>query len=153
MLKNLILIRLQSVLSGMFSQENSRSKNRGSGTKILLGILFLYVFAMFLLLFGQIFLTIRDVFVQLEMTWLYFGFMGLMVFLLGFIGSVFLTQTQLFEARDNEMLLSMPITPRCILASRMISLTEGWGKTISRIASTVISFSIMMPQARMNSEE
>ncbi len=122
MLKNLILIRLQSVLSGMFSQENSRSKNRGSGTKILLGILFLYVFAMFLLLFGQIFLTIRDVFVQLEMTWLYFGFMGLMVFLLGFIGSVFLTQTQLFEARDNEMLLSMPITPRCILASRMISL-------------------------------
>ena len=120
MLKTLTIIRLQSVLSGMFTQEKNSRKN--AGTTALLGIVMIYVVIMLLFLFSRIFLTIRDVFAEAGMTWLYFGFMGLMVFLLGFIGSVFLTQTQLFEAKDNELLLSMPVSPACILGSRLLSL-------------------------------
>ncbi len=122
-LKHLIFIRLQSVLSGLTAHDRgSGTKKVGNGAKASMAVLFLFVFAIFLLLFAQIFLTLRDPFVQSGMSWLYFGFMGLMVFLLGFIGSVFLTQTQLFESKDNELLLSMPISPRTILASRLISL-------------------------------
>ena len=120
MLKTLTIIRLQSVLSGMFTQEKNSRKN--AGTTALLGIVMIYVVIMLLFLFSRIFLTICDVFAEAGMTWLYFGFMGLMVFLLGFIGSVFLTQTQLFEAKDNELLLSMPVSPACILGSRLLSL-------------------------------
>ena len=35
---------------------------------------------------------------------------------------MFTAKAQLFEARDNELLLSMPIKPSAILASRMVSL-------------------------------
>lgn len=122
-LKHLISIRLQSVLSGLTAHDRgSGTRKAGRGAKASVAVLFVFVFAVFLLLFAQVFLTLRDPFVQSGMSWLYFGFMGLMVFLLGFIGSVFLTQTQLFESKDNELLLSMPISPRTILASRLLSL-------------------------------
>ena len=121
-LRQLISIRLRSVLSGLVSHDRSGAKAAGKGAKASVALLFLLVFAVFLLLFAQVFLTLRDPFVQSGMGWVYFGFMGLMIFLLGFIGSVFLTQTQLFESKDNEMLLAMPISPRTILASRLLSL-------------------------------
>ena len=38
------------------------------------------------------------------------------------MGSVFTAQTQLYNARDNEMLLAMPIPSAAILGSRMIML-------------------------------
>ena len=74
MLKTLTIIRLQSVLSGMFTQEKNSRKN--AGTTALLGIVMIYVVIMLLFLFSRIFLTIRDVFAEAGMTWLYFGFMG-----------------------------------------------------------------------------
>lgn len=42
---------------------------------------------------------------------------ALMVF-----GTVFTAKAQLFESKDNELLLSLPVRPRDILASRMASL-------------------------------
>ena len=39
-----------------------------------------------------------------------------------FIGSVFTAKSQLFEAKDNELLLSMPVPPGMILLSRMAAL-------------------------------
>ena len=38
-----------------------------------------------------------------------------------FVGSVFMAQTQIFEATDNDLLLSMPIPPRYVLLSRIAS--------------------------------
>ena len=43
------------------------------------------------------------------MDWLYFTLMGLMAILLGTFGSVFNTYSGLYLARDNDLLLSMPI--------------------------------------------
>ena len=44
---------------------------------------------------------------------------GIMALALAVFGSVFMTQTQLYDAKDNELLLSMPIRPLHILMSRM----------------------------------
>lgn len=49
----------------------------------------------------------------------YFEVIGLILFSLGFVGSIFVAQMQLFQARDNDLLLSMPIKPMAILASRI----------------------------------
>ena len=61
-------------------------------------------------------------FAQAGMGWLFFAFVALFAV----IGSLFLTlfyaQGAIFEAKDNELLLSMPIRPSAILASRMGSL-------------------------------
>ena len=54
--------------------------------------------------------------------WFYFAMAALTAFALCFIGSVFTAQQQLFSARDNELLLAMPIKPKFILGSRMVML-------------------------------
>lgn len=119
MLKNLVLIRIKSMFAGMFA----RSKKKISGGKIFLfALLGIYIIGCFGILFGGMFASIVDVFAQLGMAWLYFGLMGVMVFALCFVGSVFITQNQLYEAKDNDLLLSMPIPVKYILASRLLSI-------------------------------
>lgn len=56
--------------------------------------------------------------------WFYFALMGTLSILLGTFGSVFNTYSVVYLARDNEMLLSMPIPPSVILTTR-ISLVYG----------------------------
>ena len=53
--------------------------------------------------------------------WLYFAVMGLLSILMGTFGSVFNTYASLYLARDNDLLLSLPIPPGVIMASRLLS--------------------------------
>ena len=55
------------------------------------------------------------------MGWLYFALMGLMAMFLGAFGSVFNTYSSLYLAKDNDLLLSLPIPVRIIMASRLVS--------------------------------
>ena len=55
------------------------------------------------------------------MGWLYFALMGLLAVFLGAFGSVFNTYASLYLAKDNDLLLSMPIPVRTmLLASRLL---------------------------------
>lgn len=58
-------------------------------------------------------------FSQNGVLWLYYALAGGIAFLLSFLMTMFYAQGAIFEAKDNEMLLSMPIPPRAILASRI----------------------------------
>ncbi|UOO37643.1 hypothetical protein IZU99_10435 [Oscillospiraceae bacterium CM] len=58
----------------------------------------------------------------MRLGWFYFSMMGLAVFGLCFIGSIFAAQNQLFNAKDNELLLSLPVRPSDILIGRLASL-------------------------------
>lgn len=51
--------------------------------------------------------------------WMYFCFMGMIAILFGTFGSVFNTFSGLYRAKDNDLLLSMPIPPSYILLSRV----------------------------------
>ena len=53
------------------------------------------------------------------MDWLYFALMGMLSILFGTFGSVFNTYAGLYKAKDNDLLISMPIPPSKILLSRM----------------------------------
>ncbi len=55
-----------------------------------------------------------------SLPWLYYGIFTIVSFSLTFFLSIFETKSELFECRDNELLISMPIKPGDILASRMI---------------------------------
>ena len=55
------------------------------------------------------------------MDWMYFALMGLLAILLGIFGSVFNTYAGLYLAKDNDLLLSMPIPVNAIMASRLLS--------------------------------
>ena len=53
--------------------------------------------------------------------WLYFALMGLIAVLLGAFGSIFNTYAGLYLPKDNDLLLSMPIPVRIIMASRLLN--------------------------------
>ncbi len=53
------------------------------------------------------------------MEWLYFAMVGGLAFLISFMFTSIYAQGAIFEAKDNEMLLSMPIPPAAILGSRL----------------------------------
>ena len=53
--------------------------------------------------------------------WLYFALMGGIAMLLGAFGSIFNTYAGLYLAKDNDLLLSLPIPVRSIILSRLLS--------------------------------
>lgn len=57
---------------------------------------------------------------QAGMGWLYFALMGLLAVFLGVFGSVFNTYASLYLAKDNDLLLSMPIPVSMLLTSRLL---------------------------------
>ena len=62
---------------------------------------------------------------EMGLTWLYFAMAGTMALALSMLGSVFMTQAQLYDAKDNERLLSMPIPPKYILLTRCSQRRQG----------------------------
>ena len=121
MLKTLLKIQFASFKASLMRNRRRQAKG-GAGRTIGMALLFLYVIVCFFIMFGSMFSTLCLPLHQIELDWLYFAIAGLMSFMLTFIGNVFATQTQLFDAKDNELLLSMPIKPKFILGSRMLLL-------------------------------
>lgn len=125
MFKTLFKNRLSAFLSYYASagrKRSGRSDAAGKGSKILFALLMLYAFVVFVGLFFSLFLQLANSFGGTEYAWLYFALYVILSFALMFLGSVFTAKTQLFEAHDNEFLLSMPIPPAYILGSRMAAL-------------------------------
>ena len=114
MLRILIKAQLQSVLASL--TRTSRGKRLSVAGAVLL-IAFLAV--IYLSFFGFTFYALALALPGMGLGWFYFALAAIMAFALGFIGSVFTAQQQLFAARDNELLLAMPIRPRDILGARM----------------------------------
>lgn len=118
MLKLLLKIRLKALADSMFNRHR-RGKSGGKGMKALLIFLLIYCVAAFGGMFGLMFYSMYEPFQMLEMGWLYYSLCGVMATMLCFVGSVFFTQSTLYDAKDNELLLSMPIPSSVILGSRM----------------------------------
>jgi ABC-2 type transport system permease protein len=54
--------------------------------------------------------------------WMYFATFAIIVFALCVAGTIFTATAAMFGAKDNELLLSMPIKPSAILISRLLAL-------------------------------
>lgn len=119
MLRSLIWINLKGMF---FRSQQKRSKKRSALPFASFGLLMVFVFCMLGFTFGTMFLGMLDSFKAMGLDWFYFAIAGILSFCMCFFFSIFATKSQLFEAGDNEFLLSMPIRPLTILASRLISL-------------------------------
>ena len=114
MFKTLLKTRL-AAFGAYYSGAGRRrggKKQAGAGRKVLYALLFLYCFAAFGGMFFGLFSVLAEAFAGTAYAWLYFVMYAIVSFALMFIGSVFTAKTQLFEARDNELLLAMPVPPR-----------------------------------------
>lgn len=120
MLKLMTLTQLR-ILFNQFS--GGTGKRRMSAAKRLgMAVLLVYLLGVFGLLFWLFFSSIAAPFCAVGAPWLFFVFYAIAATAIMFFGSVFAAKAQLYEAKDNELLLSMPIRPSAILASRMVTL-------------------------------
>ncbi|MGN0479855.1 MAG: hypothetical protein ACI4GO_10525 [Hominenteromicrobium sp.] len=115
-MKTLLKIQMKNLL---FRMRQNGSKKKASGA-VVIGLLIFVLLCMEIIFFAM--WSQLAVFCEMGLDWLYFAMAGLVALAFAVFGSVFMTQTQLYDAKDNELLLSMPIRPMQILLSRMLVL-------------------------------
>lgn len=117
----MVSLLVKNRLKGVFSRQTqgSKSKKSSKSKKVLMIVLFLYVAIVLVGMFGGFFKLLIEPLMEADLQWLYFAFMSIIIFTFCFIGSVFLTQQELYNAKDNDLLLSLPLRNRDILLSRI----------------------------------
>lgn len=119
MLGTLLKKQLLEVNSRFFINRKT-GKRRGIGGIIGFGILILFLLLTMCSMFGgYAFLMGELLFMGEDKSWIFYAVAAVMAMLLGIFGSVFSTYSSLYNAKDNELLLSMPIPPDKILMARM----------------------------------
>jgi len=122
-MKRKALLRVRLKAFGAYYSGATRSRKRQSkAQKLGFAALMLYAAFAFAMLFYTSFSQLAGVYAALRLSWLYFAMYAMMAFALMVFGTVFTAKAQLFEARDNDLLLAMPVLPQDILFSRMASL-------------------------------
>ncbi len=121
MLKTLVNKQLTEIFRTYFyDAKNNKARNRGAVIAYIAMFIILMVGVM-----GGIFTwlahLIASSLLPLKLDWMYFCLMGLMSILLGAFGSVFNTYSGLYLAKDNDLLLSMPIPINYIMVSRLLT--------------------------------
>lgn len=122
MIKTLIGIRLRSVFSGLVSGRKKNGKEAVSKGK-LIGYTLIYLY-LAVVLVGMFVLYARLMapsLVAFELDWFYFAIFNASAFAVVFVLSIFETKGLLFECKDNELLLSLPIKPKHIVISRILT--------------------------------
>lgn len=117
MIKTLVKIRIKLILSSLFS----KGKKRGKGMALII-----FGYAYYMLIVNAIVIpstgAISGNLIGTNISWLAPTLPIIMAFALCFIGSVFLAYQQIYESKDNEMVLAMPVKPGQILISRIFAI-------------------------------
>ena len=120
MLKLLIHKQLSEIFRA-YLYDAKKNKTRSKGATAAYIVLFVLIMAGMLGgMFTYLSLSICEPLSAAGMDWLYFALMGLIAILLGSFGSVFNTYSGLYLAKDNDLLLSMPIPVGVIMTARLL---------------------------------
>ena len=118
MLFTLIKLQVKKRIASLF---NTKSKNSGLSA---MGIL-----VSFALIFGIVITGSYNLaelaytnFHKADLDWFFFLFFSVPAVIAPFFFTVFTSYTNLFDSKDNDLLLSMPISHRLIILSRLISM-------------------------------
>lgn len=132
MLKALLKKQLLELNTWLFFNKKT-GKRRGRRNLLLLLFGYALLMASLIAFFGFTAYTLCAPLVLAGLDWLYFMLVGGAAVLLGVFGSVFNTYASLYSARDNELLLSMPIPPRYIMGARLFGVWF-WGTVYTAVA-------------------
>ena len=119
---------LKALLKKQFLEMNSfyfRDRKTGKARSKTKALLYIGLFALLMAILGAVFFflawQVADAMVPAGLDWLFFALAGMVSIVMGVFGGVFNTYAGLYHAKDNEMLLAMPIPPSRILISRLVS--------------------------------
>jgi ABC-2 type transport system permease protein len=117
MTKVLLKKQMLEVFSWVY-RDNKKGVNRSKSGTIRYAALYIILFAVIGMLFFMVSSALAPL-ITMGLGWLYFAIMGLVTICMGVIGSVFNTYASLYQAKDNDLLLSMPIPSRTIIIVRL----------------------------------
>lgn len=121
MLSVLLKKQMSEIFRTYFYDPKKNTRRSAASTALL----FLLYGVLMIVVLGGMFTGLSFVLASslcpLSLDWMYFALMALLAVLLGVFGSVFSTYSGLYLARDNDLLLSLPIPVRTIMASRLAS--------------------------------
>lgn len=119
MTKALLKKQMLEVFSWLYKGRKTGKRRSAKG---IVGYVVLYLFVFGSV--GSMFYMAADMLcaplVAAGMGWLFWCLMGLLTIVLGVFGSVFTTYTSLYQAKDNDLLLSMPIPASRIMLIRLL---------------------------------
>lgn len=120
MVKALFQKQMLEIFDVMFRHGRNQKQRTYVGTAVSVAAL---VFVLYIL--GRLLYNIADLtcelFVPTEYGWCYFAVVGILATVLGVLSSVFTVHSTVYQAKDNELLLSMPIPSGLILGMRLFS--------------------------------
>ena len=121
MLKTLLKKQMMEIFRGYFyNTKKNQARSKGATAAYFLLFAFLIV-AVIGGMFFALSLSLCAPMAKAQMSWLYFAIMGMLAIVLGTFGSVFNTFSGLYLAKDNDLLLSMPIPVSMIMVTRLLS--------------------------------
>lgn len=122
MIMSLLRIRLLGILSRL----NDSRKKPGSMSMVIAGIVFFFL--LILLCFFLLYSSMAPVFYEAGMGWGYFSMAALLSVVIMLVMNIFLVFQEVYQAKDNELLMAMPIRTYVILLTRILSLlVVSWG--------------------------
>ncbi len=120
MLKTLLRKQFCEIFRNYFvNAKTGKTRSKGGTILFFVG----YLVLMFGVIGGMMFALGTQLCEPLHeagMDWLYFLLFGTLALVLGLFGSVFSTYSSLYLAKDNDLLLSMPIPVPVLMASRLL---------------------------------
>ena len=120
MVKILLKKQMAEIFRSYFYNQKKNTK-RSTASSITCIVLFaLLMIGIFGGIFGFLAYTMCSPFYSLNLGWMYFVIMGLISIALGSFGSVFNTYAGLYLAKDNDLLLSLPIPVSAIMTARLL---------------------------------
>ena len=138
MIKTLIGVRLSALVAAL-GGGNSQKKS-SIGKTILFAALYAYVGIVFVGLSVLMAIALGGALIPIGAGELYIALFALAAFAVLFIMSIFETKTELFDCKDNELILSMPIKPKDIVVSRILTvlLYNYAAATVIMLPATVV---------------
>lgn len=108
-------------LNQSFFYDAKKGKMRSKGSTIAFIVSFVVLVAGLLGgMFTYFSMMLCEPLTSAGFAWLYFALISLVSIMMGVFGSVFNTYSSLYQAKDNDLLLSMPIPVRDLLVSRLL---------------------------------
>lgn len=123
LLKTLIAANIQAFLLSGGTASGKRGSRGKRAVKSVAGVAAVFIVSLLFcsLYFGMLFISLAS-FEEQGYGWVYFAVSTILGLLFLIIGSASISKAMIFEAKDNSMLLSMPIKSFHIVASRVAAL-------------------------------
>lgn len=117
MTKTLLKKQMMEVFAWLYQDKKSGKNRSKSGVLLYVGI-YLMIFGFLGYIFYELAKMLAPL-IGIGFGWMFMALLSLIGVALGVFGSVFNTFASLYQAKDNDMLLSMPVSTSVILIARL----------------------------------